>query len=254
VSTIPRLHPAPEASLDVRRRSRPGPGRRLLRGVVLLTLVLGLAGLLLNVVLVRRLERIEDAFAGLTDRPPAAPGSTFLMVGTEPGGTGGPDIPWLTGTQSVEAVMVIDVAPDRLSARVETLPVRSGTAVTASSTRPSDTVAAVEAWTGERVDHLVAIDWATFVRLAEHNGVDPAYTYGSAPTDQHDFLRRVMDGALHQEMRKRPLDLYRALSTTVDGTAVDDNWSLLEMDLLLLQLRDLRSAGITYEMARPARP
>lgn len=243
------VHPAPEASAPVRQR--PRRGRRLLVGVALLAVLLCLVGLLVNVVLVGRLERIEGAFSGLSDRPPAAPGSTFLMVGTEAGTTGGPDIPWLRSTQSVEAVMVIDVAPDRLSARVETLPPGSGIAATASSTRASSTVAAVEAWTGRRVDHLVAIDWATFVRLAEHNGVDPTYTYGAAPADQHDFLQRVMDGTLRQELRKRPLDLYRVLSTTVDGTAVDDDWSPLEMDVLMLQLRNLRSAGITYEMARP---
>ena len=116
---------------------------------------------------------------------------------------------------------------------------------------PSATVAAVEDWSGRRVDHLVAIDWRTFVRLAGDNGVDPAYAYGSGPAVQHDFLRRVLEGTLHAELRKQPLNLFRALLTTADGTAVDDGWSVIELDGMVLSLRNLRSHEIAFSMARP---
>ena len=240
------------ADPDGRRR---GPVRRLLRVVAIVGLLLGLAGMLVNVALVGRLERIDGPFAGLTDRPAAAPGRTFLLVGTGPvgtgpGRTGGADVPWLEGTQSVEAVMLVEVAEDGLSARVETLPDSSDAARAAASPRPSDTVATVESWSGRRVDHLVAVDWDTFCRLADHNGVDPSYTYGSGPAAQHEFLRRVTKGTLHQELRGRPLDLYRALSTAAEGTAVGDGLSVVELVLLIVSLRDLRSHDITFTTAR----
>jgi hypothetical protein len=105
-------------------------------------------------------------------------------------------------------------------------------------------VAAVEHWSGRRVDHLLALDWRTFVRLAADNGIDVAYTYGSPPTVQHDYLRAVLEGTLHAELRKQPLRLFRALSTTASGAAVDDDWSVLDLDTHLLGLRDLRARDI----------
>lgn len=249
--TSPPVVPGPHARQGCGGRRRRGVARRLLRVGTVLALFLGVVAIVVNVVMVGRLERIDGAFAGLTDRPPASAGPTFLMVATEPGAAGGSDVPWLEGTQSAEAVMIVEVAPDARSARVETLPARSGASAAVSSPRPSDTVAAVEAWSGRRVDHLIGIDWDTFVQLAEHSGVDTDYTYGAGPSDQHDFLQRVIEGALRQELRKRPLDLYRTLSTTVDGTAVDTEWSVLEIDALVVALRNLRSFAITYAMAQP---
>ncbi len=158
---------APEVREPVAARRRPRRVRRLVVVVLLLGLVAGLVGIVANVVLVGRLERIDGAFDGLADRPAASAGRTFLMVGTRPGGAG-PDVPWLEGEQSVEAVMLVDVAPDGRSAQVETLPARAAASHRVAATdRPSATVAAVESWTGQRVDHLIAIDWDTFVRLAE---------------------------------------------------------------------------------------
>lgn len=232
-------------------RSRPRRVRRLLLAVVLLLgLLAGVAGVVANVVLVGRLERIDGAFDGLVGRPPADARRTFLMVGTRPGDAG-PDVPWLEGEQSVEAVMLVDVAPDGRSAQVQTMPARAGVAPVAADEDPSATVAAVESWTGRRIDHLIAIDWETFVGLATSNGVDPTYRYGSGPVVQQAFLKRVMEGTLHQELRKRPLGLYRALTTTIDGTAVDAEWSVLGLDLLVVELRNLRSLDIGYSMARP---
>jgi hypothetical protein len=231
--------------------SRPKRARRLIVVVAGLSLVLGLLGVAANVVLVARLERIEGAFAGLESRPAGGAGRTFLMVGTLPSGGGGADVPWLEGEQSVEAVMLVGIAPDGLSARVETLPRESDTRSAAGLTRPAELVARVERWANRRVDHLVAVDWTTFVQLAEHNGVDPTYTYGAEPSVQHDFLERVLEGALHQELRKHPLDLYRVLNTAVEGTAVDDGLSALQLNALVFSLRNLRSRHISFGVAQP---
>lgn len=224
--------------------------RRLLRAVLVLGLLVGLVGLGANVALASRLDRIEGAFAGLTGRPASAAGETILMVGTRPDGPGA-DVPWLSGEQSVEAVMLIEIPPDGMSAEVESLPASSGIRPVVATSSPSAGVAAVEAWSGRRVDHLVAISWATFVRLAGDNGADPAYAYGSGPAAQHDFLRRVLEATLHAELRKQPLNLLRALRTTADGTAVDEGWSVVEMDLMVLSLRNLRSHEIAFSMAQP---
>lgn len=224
--------------------------RRPLRVVLALGLAVGLVGLGLNMALASRLDRIEGAFAGLTGRPPSTDGQTILMVGTRPGGSGS-DVPWLDGEQSVEAVMLIEVPPDGMSAEVQSLPASSGIRPVVATSSPSASVAAVEGWSGRRVDHVIAIDWETFVRLARDNGVDPSYAYGSGPAVQHDFLRRMMEGTLHAELRKQPLNLLRALRTTAAGSAVDDGWSVVELDVMVLSLRNLRSQEIAFTMARP---
>ncbi|HSF37934.1 MAG TPA: hypothetical protein VLA70_17540, partial [Nocardioides sp.] len=102
---------------------------------------------------------------------------------------------------------------------------------------------------GRRVDHVMTIDWQTFAELAADNDVDASYRYGSTPVAQHDYLRLVLEGTLHAELRKQPLALYRALRTTASGVAIDDTWSVAELDLLVVHLRDLRSADINFAAA-----
>lgn len=223
--------------------------RRLCRVGLGLGVAVVLIGLGANVALVDRLDRIHGAFDGLAERPPPASGQTVLMVGTRPGRSG-PDVPWLEGEQSVEAVMLVEVPPDGLSARVTTMPQSAGIGPVVASSTPSAGVAAVEGLSGRRVDHLIAIDWTTFARLARDNGVAPAYAYGSRPAVQHEFLRRVLEGTLHAELRKQPLTLYRTLWSTTGGMSVDDGWATLEMDRLVLSLRNLRSHEINFSAAR----
>ena len=224
---------------------RPASRRTRLRraaAVLALLVVLGVAAAAcVNLRLTSRMGRIDGAFDGLSGRPPTAAGDTILMVGTRPGGT--QDVTWLPGEQSVESVMLVEVPADGRSALVASVPVPAGPAATG---QPSALVGAVESSTGRRVDHLVAIDWQTFAELAADNDVDATYRYGSAPAVQHDYLRLVLEGTLHAELRKQPHRLYRTLRTTASGVAVDDTWSVLELDLLVLHLRDLRSADIRF--------
>ena len=232
-------------------RAGPSGGRPRLRRALALAALLGVLGLaaalVLNLSLAGRMGRIDGAFDGLGDRPAAQPGETILMIGTRPGGEA--DVSWLPGEQSVEAVMVVEVRPDGRSAQVESVPVPYDDRAALGARPASEAVASVESTLGRRVDHLMAIDWQTFADLAADNDVDAAYRYGSAPVAQHDYLRLVLEGTLHAELRKQPLALYRALRTTASGVAVDDTWSVLELDLLVLHLRDLRSADITFTAA-----
>jgi hypothetical protein len=220
---------------------------RLLAVVTLLG-VLGLAAVLvLNLSLANRMGRIDGAFDDLGERPPPATGETILMVGTRPGG--GEDVSWLHGDQSVVAVMHVEDPPDGLSAREESVPKSYDDRVGLGARPASASVAAVESTVGRRVDHVMAIDWQTFATLAADNDVDAVYRYGSAPVAQHDYLRLVLEGTLHAELRKQPLSLYRALRTTASGVALDDTWTVAELDLLVLHLRDLRSADISFAAA-----
>lgn len=236
--------PAPAPVVPPRRRVR-----RLLSFVALLGLALALVLVGINLSLTSRLDRIDGAFDGLASRPAAAPGETILLVGTRPGGQA--DVPWLTGEQSIEALMLVEVGANGTDVRVESLPLVDGIGEAVASSPASTSVSTVESWSGRRVDHLMAIDWRTFAQLAADNGVDAAYGYGSSAAVQHDYLRQVMEATLHAELRKQPLNLYRALSTTASGAAIDDEWSILELDLMVLSLRNLRSQHIEFSNAEP---
>lgn len=245
--------PAPRHSWDPPASPPPlAPRRRRVREVLGTLLVLSLVPLVtlvgINLHLVGRLERVEGAFDGLGERPAAAPGETILLVGTRPGGRA--DVGWLDGVQSIESAMLVEVDPDGVRADVASLPLLDGIAASARTGRPARAVAATESWSGRRVDHVLALDWRTFAQLAADNGVPATYAYGSGTSVQHDYLREVLEGTLHAELRKQPLNLYRALSTVACGAAVDDDWSLLELDRFVVHLRDLRSAEITFSTAR----
>jgi hypothetical protein len=150
--------------------------------------------------------------------------------------------------------MLVEVDAAGVAVDVRSLPLLEGIVASARTGDPARAVAATESWSGRRVDHLLALDWRTFAELATDNGVAASYRYGSPLAAQHDYLRAVLEGTLHAELRKQPLNLYRALSTVAGGAAVDDEWSLLELDRFVVHLRNLRSADITFSTARPDDP
>lgn len=217
--------------------------------MVILGLLAVFAGLALNLSLTSKLDRIDGAFDGLDARPAAAPGDTILMVGTRPGGHA--DVPWLAGDQSVESLMLVEIDPSGTRVGVESIPAIPAAEALVTPSSPSTAVAVVEQWSGRRVDHLMAVDWRIFAELPMDAGVDASYRYGSAPSVQHDYLRGVLEGTLHTAMRKHAWDVYRVLNVTASGVAIDDEWSLLELDRLVIRLRNLRSQHIVFSMARP---
>ena len=223
--------------------------RRVSRSVALVGLLVALVVLAVNLSLLGRIDRIDGAFDGLGSRPADAPGTTILLVGTRP--EDGADVAWLSGAQSVEAVMLVEIHPDGSAVHVLTLPALVEVAASFASGAANETVAAVESWSGRRVDHLLALDWRTFGVLADDNRLPVSYRHGSPPRVQHAYRRHVLVGTLHTELRTRPVDLYRALHTAASGAAIDQEWSVLELDRLLVSLRDLRSDRIDFAMARP---
>lgn len=223
--------------------------RRVVGAAAVLGLLLAVAVVATRLSLTHQIATIDGAFDGLADRPPGAAGETILLVGTRAGEEG--DVPWLSGEQSPEALMLVEIGEDRTQVAVKSLPLDQSFDTAVRSASPDAAVAAAEAWSGRRVDHLMVIDWATFAELAAENGVDRTYRYGSSPPVQRDYLRDVLKGTLHVELRKDPLALYRQLSTTAAGLAIDDAWSFGELDRLLLSLRNLRSNDIDFSAARP---
>ena len=176
------------------------------------------------------------------ERPPPRRGETILMVGTRPGGPA-PTCRGSHGEQSVEAVM-LDRGPAgrcrpgssrSLPLRAASCRRRAPAAAQRDASPPSRPGPAARRPPGR--DRLADLRPAGRRQRRRPD----ATRYGSRPAVQHDFLRAVLEGTLHAELRKQPLDLYRALSTTADGTAVDDEWSVVELDGCVFSLRNLRS-------------
>lgn len=230
--------------------------RRLgLRLVGLGLLVVLIAVVALEVNVVARIDRIDDAFTGLGDRPPSASGETVLMIGTRPRPAGGTDrattaVPWLADERAVESVMLVEIAEDRRSVELVSLPLAADL-VRSVGEAPAASVDSVERLTGRRVDHLMAVDWMMLEQLGADNGTPATYRLGSSPEAQQAYLRPMLENTLHAELRKEPWNLYRVVRTAASGIAVDDEWSLVELHGLLFSLRDLRSANIGFATAAP---
>ena len=69
----------------------------------------------------RHLGRIDGAFDGLRDRPRSG-ARRDDPAGRDPARVAARDVPWLRGEQSVESVMLVEIAADRREVQVETLP------------------------------------------------------------------------------------------------------------------------------------
>ena len=194
------------------------------------------------------LTRIDGAFDGLADRPPAAAdGSvTMMMLATGEGTASSPVLAWMPGEPTVVSAMFVTISGDRRQVDVDWLPLRGRVLTGVADAAPSGSVAAAESWTGRRVDHLAIVDWSAFSALGRDNETRLVLPAGASRGAQQAFLREVLDDTLHAEMRKEPWTLYRALHTVAQGMAVEDGWSAFDMTRLMFSLRDLRSAQIVF--------
>lgn len=238
----------------VRRSALRRTSRVFVGGVAALVLVV-LTALALNLRLAQHVTRVDGVFDGLVGRPAPEAGTTLLLVGTvdEPAGTS-PGVAWLPSAPALESVMLVHVLPDGRHVTVDSFEVGRRLAAAVTAAEPRRAVAAVEARSGRRVDHLVAVDWAALQQLADDNGTGLTYRPGSSVSSQQEFLRSVLASALHAEMRQQPWTLYAALDTVARGMAVEAGWSMLSMDLLVLSLCSLRSADVEFRALPPADP
>ncbi|MBW9210767.1 LCP family protein [Mumia sp. zg.B21] len=202
--------------------TRPG-GRRTLRRVLiglvacLLVLALALAGgaWYLQDRLVGQVDRVDDAFTGLENRPPAKGDSVnVLLLGTdrrsdEP--TTGDDAAaptWLPGEQRSDSLMVLHIDGDREGASIVSIPRDSWVTIPGhgankinaafSFAGPSLAVETVEQLTNLRMDHIAIIDWEGFRALTDELGgvtvTVPEDVYDSARDKTWEAGERRMDG------------------------------------------------------------
>ncbi|MBW9207947.1 LCP family protein [Mumia sp. zg.B17] len=194
--------------------------RRVLIGLVACFLVLALAlaggAWYLQDRLVDQVDRVDDAFAGLTDRPAPATGDgvNILLMGTdrrsdEP--TTGNDAAaptWLPGEQRTDSLMVLHIDGDREGASVVSIPRDSWVTIPGhgankinaafSFAGPSLAVETVEQLTNLRMDHIAIIDWDGFRELTDELGgvtvTVPEDVYDSARDKTWEAGERRMDG------------------------------------------------------------
>lgn len=247
-SVDPLPAPVVDIHLERPREPRSRTARLLVAVVAFLVLVPLIVLAAFDLRLTTALGRIDGAFTGLGERTPAAAdGSvTMLMLATGNASVNNPELTWMPGDPHVQTAMFVTISGDRRQVNVDWLPMRARIVSGLSDSQPSGAVAAAESWTGRRVDHLAVVDWSVFADLGHDNRGPEQLPPGAGRGQQQAFLRTVLEGTLHAEMRKEPWTLYRALHTVAEGMSVEEGWSTYDMNRLAFSLRDLRSAQIVF--------
>src|SRR5690242_3866128 len=189
VRPVPPPTPPPPTPPPPPSRRRPRGRRAVMVGCLSLVVLLG-AGIAVALVVSERLgnnvTRVHNAFGALDEstRPPPTGALTFLLVGTDSRSETTPAGVTVNGTSSEgDVVMVAQVAPDRRSATVVSIPRdtwvnipdrRANRIATAySAGGPSLLIRTVEGLTDLRIDHFAVIDFAGFRSMVDAvDGID----------------------------------------------------------------------------------
>jgi LCP family protein required for cell wall assembly len=176
----------------VRRRH---PVRKFLIGMTacIMIPVLTLAGVALYLQhrLTSQIDRIDDVFVGLPNRPAepvgdAADAVNILLMGTDrrsdeqTTGKNAGAAYWVPGAQRSDAIMILHIDADRRGASVISIPRDSWVVVPGHGANkinaafsfggPSLAVQTIENVTDIRIDHLAVIDWNGFKQLTDSLG------------------------------------------------------------------------------------
>lgn len=291
------------------RHAEEGDKRRRIRGwkavmLSLLTLVLVLgggtaaAGYWLKSSLTKNLETIADPFAELPTRAPTqevpqgeAPAVNILVLGSDSRISAGDPSQWQAGAQRTDAMMIVQIAGDRQSVTVMSIPRDSWVDIPGhgqakinaaySYGGPALAIQTVEAVTGIHLDHFVIADFESFATMTDelggvtinlkqpqtlagkdfHEGAqlltgEQALAYVrerySLPEGDFDRVRRQqawMRAIVRQVGQngtlKSPTALYSFLKVASASVAVDDGFSLDQMQALGESLKNVGS-GITF--------
>ncbi|MGO1591998.1 MAG: LCP family protein [Ancrocorticia sp.] len=238
------------------------------------------------------LKTFGDPFAELTDRPtrPAddagesdASGDpvTFLILGSDSRISAGDPEDWEPGAQRTDAIMVVQVAGDRRSISVMSLPRDSWVDIPGygqakinaafSYGGPALTIETVEQLTGIRIDHFAIVDFASFVALTDlvdgvdittktgttHMSGDEALTYVreryGLPGGDFDRVRRqqvwvkaVFDSVLTPEILSSPSNLLDIYNSVADHISFDDGLTVNSLVDLGTSLRNINSEDILF--------
>ncbi|KAA1422776.1 LytR family transcriptional regulator [Mumia zhuanghuii] len=188
----------------------------LLACLVVLALALGGTAWYLQERLVGQVDRVEDAFSGLENRPAPAKGDgvNILVMGTdrrsdEPTTGDDAEAPaWLPGEQRTDSLMVLHVDADREGASIVSIPRDSWVTIPGygqnkinaafSIAGPSLAVATVEQLTDLRIDHIAIVDWDGFRELTDELGgvevVVPETVHDSARNKTWEAGKHRMNG------------------------------------------------------------
>lgn len=190
--TRPTADPQPANGSTPRRHAR-GEGangtRRALSVTLVLVLLLGAGGLGAAWWFQQRLdaniERLDDPFAGVTDRPEPAPSDpeqkhdavNILVLGSDSRISAGDPSQWEAGAQRTDAIMLAHLPADRKSAQVVSIPRDSWVPIPGhgeakinaafSYGGPSLMIETVEDLTGVRIDHFVVTDFESFTNMTD---------------------------------------------------------------------------------------
>lgn len=182
----------------------------LLLSAAFLVPVLTLAGVAMffEHKLTSQIDRIDNVFVGLPDRPPKATGTAagavnILLLGTDrrsSARTTGSDADaplWLPGAQRSDTIMILHIDSDRRAASVISIPRDSWVMIPGHGPNkinaafsfggPSLAIRTVENLTNIRIDHLAVVDWNGFKQLTDTIG---GVTL-TVPATVHDRYRDI---------------------------------------------------------------
>jgi LCP family protein required for cell wall assembly len=159
-------------------------------GVLLLLICLGgvAAVVAFRQTLDRNIEKLEDPFASIQDRPDPAPSDpafpdeavNILVLGSDSRISAGDPSQWKAGAQRTDAIMLVHLPADRQSAQVVSFPRDSWVPIPGhgeakinaafSYGGPALMIETVEQLTGVRIDHFALTDFTSFTRLTDALG------------------------------------------------------------------------------------
>ncbi|MFB7762786.1 LCP family protein [Streptomyces xiamenensis] len=235
------------------------------------------------------IDRIPDALPTLPEEeqpvraPEAADAQVYLLVGLDakdtPASGESPDgTPvWQAGAARSDTMMLLQIAADRNSASLVSLPRDTWTEVPGHGEAklnaayswggPSLMVETVQNLTGIRVDHLAVIDWTGFRALTDAVGgvtLDGERLDGEAALEyvrerkslpegdldrtrrQQNFLRALLSQTLSAGTLTDPGRLTALLDTLGDVISVDDQLSNGDLRDLAWELRSVRASDIAF--------
>jgi len=225
-------------------RRRPGRGWRIaLLSVLAIFLVLTLAtgGLALWVrhSLASGIETIADPFAGIATRAPqqSVPAgqeaaTNILVLGTDSRTSASDPSQWAEGAQRTDAIMILQISGDRKTVSVMSIPRDSWVDIPGhgqgkinaaySYGGPSLTIHTVENLTGIHIDHFAVANFESFVALTDEIG------------------------GVRINLKSSPTALYSFLKTASRTVAVDESFTVNQMQSLALGVRHLHSNDIKF--------
>ncbi|MGI6786746.1 MAG: LCP family protein [Gleimia sp.] len=239
------------------------------------------------------IRTLGDPFQGVTEvnngepRPSHPESDTskpinFLMLGTDSRISAGDPSQWVKGAQRTDAFMILQIAGDRESVNVISIPRDSWVEIPGYGKQkinaafsyggPTLTIATVEQLTGIPIDHVAVVDFTSFSALTDVLGgvtmttsTEGTQTYdGEAalafvrerknlPGGDFDRVRRqqlwmksVADKVLTRETLSNPANLLSLYNTVSPYVAVDEAFSLSTILDLGMDFKAFQDADFNF--------